>query len=297
MRDEAIIKDEASRDRQASLEQSDASIMVDETSLRGGASSDQSEAASLSEDELLQNRMLCSLTQRVMIISPLPERVKSLLVALSSECFDVFSLHDFNKSMLQSLQPELLVYDAIPVVHAASGNTLQAGAELLESADMHAVPVLILLDQKSYDTRGTFALGAAELLVWPAKPEQAIKQINRMLLNRPNGAAKAAMDDIRSFKDITVDLKKMTVDRDGQRIELTKTEYDLLLHFISSDGSVLTRESLLDTVWGLQFYGGSNLVDAHIKSLRKKLKDSAVSPKYIVTVRGTGYRLADHRDR
>ncbi|HTG69540.1 MAG TPA: response regulator transcription factor [Candidatus Udaeobacter sp.] len=269
----------------------------DEAFVNVRASLDQSETAGYSEEELLQNGMLCSITQRVMIISPLPERVKSLLVALSGECFDVFSLHDFNKGMLQSLQPELLIYDAIPVVHAATGNTLQAGAELLESADFHAVPVLILLDQKSYDSRGTFALGAAELLVWPAKPEQAIKQINRMLLNRPVSTVQAAVEDIRSFKDITIDLKKMTVDRGGQRIDLTKTEYDLLLHFISSDGSVLTRESLLDTVWGLQFYGGSNLVDAHIKSLRKKLKDSAVAPKYIVTVRGAGYRLADNRDR
>ncbi|WP_083676105.1 response regulator transcription factor [Paenibacillus sp. FSL H8-0548] len=257
-----------------------------------------SDAGSFSEEELLQSGMLCSITQRVMIISPFPERVKSLLIALSSECFDVFSLHDFNKSMLESMQPELLVYDAIPVVHAAAGNTLQAGAELLESADLHAVPVLILLDEKSFEARGTFALGAAELLVWPAKPEQAVKQINRMLLNRPAAAAKAvSADTIRSFKDITVDLKKMTVDRNGQRIDLTKTEYDLLLHFMSSDGSVLSRESLLDTVWGLHFYGGSNLVDAHIKSLRKKLKDSAVAPKYIVTVRGAGYRLADLRDK
>lgn len=277
MRDETSIIDEA--------------IMSTETSL------EQSGAAGNSGEDTLQSGMLCSLTQRVMIISPLPERVKSLLVALSAECFDVFSLHDFNKGMLQSLQPELLVYDAIPVVHSSNGNTLQAGAELLESAELHAVPVLVLLDQKSYDTRGTFALGAAELLVWPAMPEQAIKQINRMLLNRPASAAKAAAEDARSFKDITVDLKKMTVDRNGQRIDLTKTEYDLLLHFISSDGSVLTRESLLDTVWGLQFYGGSNLVDAHIKSLRKKMKDSAVAPKYIVTVRGVGYRLADNRDR
>lgn len=275
----------------------DETTVRDEVIVNVGASLEQSGTAGYSEEELLQNGMLCSITQRVMIISPLPERVKSLLIALSAECFDVFSLHDFNKSILQSLQPELLVYDAIPVVHAATGNTLQAGAELLESADLHAVPVLILLDQKSYDSRGTFALGAAELLVWPAKPEQAIKQINRMLLNRPLSAAQAAVEDIRSFKDITIDLKKMTVDRGGQRIDLTKTEYDLLLHFISSDGSVLSRESLLDTVWGLQFYGGSNLVDAHIKSLRKKLKDSAVAPKYIVTVRGAGYRLADNRDR
>lgn len=275
----------------------DETTIRDEAFVNAGASLEQSESVRYSEKELLQNGMLCSITQRVMIISPLPERVKSLLVALSAECFDVFSLHDFNKSMLQSLQPELLVYDAIPIFHAATGNTLQAGAELLESADLHAVPVLILLDQKSYDSRGTFALGAAELLVWPAKPEQAIKQINRMLLNRPVFTAQAAVEEFRSFKDITIDLKKMTVDQGGQRIDLTKTEYDLLLHFISSDGSVLTRESLLDTVWGLQFYGGSNLVDAHIKSLRKKLKDSAVAPKYIVTVRGAGYRLADIRDR
>ncbi|MGM0883527.1 MAG: winged helix-turn-helix transcriptional regulator [Bacillota bacterium] len=248
-------------------------------------------------EEQTQSGMLCSLTKRVMIISPLPERVKSLLVALSADCFDVFSLHDFNKSMLQSLQPELLVYDAIPVVQSPGGNTLQAGAELLESAEQHGVPVLVLLDQQSYAARGTAALAAAELLIWPAQPEEALQRINRMLMNRPVPAPNSAAEDIRTFKDIYVDLKKMTVDRNGQRIDLTKTEYDLLLHFMSSDGSVLTRESLLDTVWGLQFYGGSNLVDAHIKSLRKKLKDSAVSPKYIVTVRGAGYRLADDRDR
>jgi two-component system alkaline phosphatase synthesis response regulator PhoP len=100
-------------------------------------------------------------------------------------------------------------------------------------------------------------------------------------------------EDLRTFKDIQIDLRRMRVTRGGQRIELTKTEYDLLLHFVSSDGSVLSRENLLDTVWGMQFYGGSNVVDVHIKSLRKKLKDSAVSPRYIVTVRGAGYRLAD----
>ncbi|MBD2868284.1 winged helix-turn-helix transcriptional regulator [Paenibacillus arenilitoris] len=240
---------------------------------------------------------LCSLTQRVMIISPMPERVKGLLVALSAKCFDVFSLHDFNQGMLQSLQPELLVYDAIPVAHPSGGNTLQAGEELLRSAGEHGVPVLLLTDRPPSDARESASLGAAELLVWPAKPEEALQRINRMLMNRPAPAPGAPSDDIRAFKDIRIDLKKMTVDRSGQRVELTKTEYDLLLHFITSDGSVLTRESLLDTVWGLQFYGGSNLVDAHIKSLRKKLKDSAVSPKYIVTVRGSGYRLADERDR
>ncbi|MGO4539384.1 response regulator transcription factor [Paenibacillus sp. 2TAB19] len=234
--------------------------------------------------------VLCSLTKRVMIISPLPERVKGLLITLSAECFDVFSLHDFDSSMLQSLKPELLVYDAIPVTRAGSSNTLQDGAALIEFADRSGVPVLVLTDQQSSNHNGEAALGGAELLVWPASPDEALNRINQMLMNRPTAGVS---DETIAFKDIRVDKKKMTVVQGTNRIDLTKTEYDLLLFFLTSDGSVLTRESMLDTVWGLQFYGGSNVVDVHIKSLRKKLKDSAVAPKYIVTVRGVGYRLAD----
>jgi two-component system alkaline phosphatase synthesis response regulator PhoP len=135
-------------------------------------------------------------------------------------------------------------------------------------------------------------LANAELLLWPALPEQALALINRMLAGRPPALTEQS-DDVRLFKDIRMELRKMTVDQDGRRVELTRTEYELLLYFINSDGSVLTRETLLHAVWGLNYFGGSNLVDAHIKSLRKKLKDSAATPRYIATVRGAGYRLAD----
>ncbi|MFF2890249.1 DNA-binding response regulator [Paenibacillus sp. NPDC057967] len=239
-----------------------------------------------------QTGVLCSLTQRVMIISPLPDRVRSLLVALSTECFDVFSLHEFNKGMLPALQPELLVYDALPLPLPSVGHTLEGGAELLADARDYNVPVLVLLDAPSFEEHKDRSLQGAELLQWPAQPEEALNRIHRMLENRPVQAA-GSLEDVRVFKDIRIDLRKMKVERAGVRVELTKTEYDLLLYFVNSDGSVLTREMLLDDVWGSQFYGGSNVVDVHIKTLRKKLKDSAVSPHYIVTVRGAGYRLAD----
>lgn len=259
--------------------------------------------------------VLCSLTKRVMLISPLPDRVRSLLVKLSGECFDVFSLHEFTVGLLPALQPELLVYDALPVEQLGQGasHTLQGGTELLQAAQAHGIPVLVLLNGETYAASRDEELAGAELLVWPSDPAEALARINRILEHRqttasaafgqasasagaglPGSAAVAASDeDIRFFKDIRIDLRRMSVTRGGKRIELTKTEYDLLLHFVSSDGSVLTRENLLDTVWGLQFYGGSNVVDVHIKSLRKKLGDSAVAPRYIVTVRGAGYRLAD----
>ncbi|MFD0590472.1 DNA-binding response regulator [Paenibacillus sp. GCM10027627] len=251
----------------------------------------------MSGDELLTGQtegVLCGLTKRVMVISPMPERVRGLLAALAADCFDIFSLHEFDKNMLPALQPELLVYDALPIQLPSAQHTLEGGAGLLKAASEHHVPVLVLLDLPSYEERGDAELSGAELLLWPAEPGEAVERINLMLENRPAPSQPfAGVDDIKLFKDIRIDLKKMKVERNGQRIELTKTEYDLLVFFVSSDGSVLTREHLLDAVWGLNFYGGSNVVDVHIKSLRKKLKDSAVTPKYIVTVRGAGYRLAD----
>lgn len=248
------------------------------------------EEASLTD---VSGATLCTLTKRVMIISPLPDRVRSLLVTLSAECFDVFSLHEFDKSMLPGLQPELLVYDALPIASPSVAHTLHDGEELLRIAECYSVPVLVLLDQQSYEERGDIEMNGAELLLWPTDPEEALQRINDMLENRPSMATNASGDFIRIFKDIRMDLRKMTVERSGSRVELTKMEYDLLLHFISSDGSVLSREALLGAIWGIQFYGSSNVVDVHIKSLRKKLKDSAVAPRYIATVRGAGYRLAD----
>lgn len=245
-------------------------------------------------DQTMNEGVFCEWTQRVMIISPLPDRVRGLLVALSAECFDVFSLHDFNQDMLLTLQPELLVYDALPIVHPSIANTLSGGEAVLRAAEESGVPVLVLLDRQTYEGRGEAKLSGAELLVWPTKPEEAMARINRMMENRPVLPIERSNEDKRVFKDIRVDTGKMKVERNGSRVDLTKTEYDLLLHFLSSNGSVISREALLDAVWGMQFYGSSNVVDVHIKSLRKKLKDSAVSPKYIVTVRGAGYRLADN---
>ena len=85
----------------------------------------------------------------------------------------------------------------------------------------------------------------------------------------------------------------MSLYQNGSKIELTKTEYELLVKLLEREGAVLSREDLLAEVWGTSFLGGSNIVDVHIKSLRKKLGDRAVNSKYIATVRGVGYRLAD----
>lgn len=239
------------------------------------------------------DQQLCKLTKRVMIISPFPERVKQLFVSLSTACFDIFSLHEFNEDLLSSLKPELVIYDALPTTATESyTDNLEKGHTLLGNVSSYHISLVILMDEQTYERREQLQLAGAEVMIWPSSVEQALERIHRLLENQSQFSK---FDDLILFKDLKVNTRKMTVTKDNQRIELTKTEYDLLLHFLISEGAVQTRELLLDVIWGLQFYVGSNVVDVHIKSLRKKLEDSAVDPKYIATVRGVGYRLADLR--
>ncbi|ACT04491.1 winged helix-turn-helix domain-containing protein [Paenibacillus sp. JDR-2] len=230
----------------------------------------------------------CSLTKRIMTVSPFPERMNSLLHLLTAECFDLFTLHDLNKAFVSSLQPELIIYDATP--HPLIPDAIDAlHAAMTQTSPINGASLLYLVHEDARIMAAAIPKHA-ELLAWPSNPQEALNQINRML-----GEWKAPDLSSYRFKDLTVDLKKMAVFRGGERIELTKTEYDLLLMFLTSDGAVLTREAMFDAVWGSQYFGGSNVVDVHIKTLRRKLKDSAVAPHYIATVRGVGYRLVEER--
>lgn len=241
--------------------------------------------------EAIDDQVLCTLTKRVMIVSPLPERVKQLFLTLSTGCFDVFSLHEFNEGILSSVKPELVIYDALPTIATPSyTDVLEKGHSLLGNVASYNISLVVLMDEQTYERREQLELAGAEVIIWPSSVEQALQRINRLLDNQSRFAK---FDDLFIFKDLKVDTRKMIVTKDNHRVELTKTEYDLLIHFLTSDGAVQPRELLLDVIWGLQFYAGSNVVDVHIKSLRKKLEDSAVDPKYITTVRGVGYRLAD----
>jgi two-component system alkaline phosphatase synthesis response regulator PhoP len=109
------------------------------------------------------------------------------------------------------------------------------------------------------------------------------------------GAGSGAGGGSRPFKDLLIDTGRMAVYRDSRELRLTRTEYELLLVLLNAGGSVLTRETITERIWGCSLFGNSNTVDVHVKTLRKKLGDNAVFPKYVATVRGAGYRLADER--
>ncbi len=95
-----------------------------------------------------------------------------------------------------------------------------------------------------------------------------------------------------AHKELTMDLDKRLVTLAGQPVELTLKEFELLRLLLEQATRVLTREELLNTIWGYDYIGESRTLDMHIKTLRQKLGDDADAPNYIKTVRGIGYTLA-----
>jgi DNA-binding response OmpR family regulator len=97
--------------------------------------------------------------------------------------------------------------------------------------------------------------------------------------------------EVHRFGRCELDMARFELRREGRQLEATHTEIKLLAAFIRGRGRVLTRESLLDQVWGSGVYVTDRVVDNHVVALRKKIEDNPAAPKYLISIRGVGYRF------
>lgn len=234
--------------------------------------------------------LMCPVTQRVILVSPYPSGIHELVRDLSEDCFDVLVFHHWDQGIRNAQSADLLIFDLTPV--RSREEVAKVQALLHEAGD---VPSMLLVNEALL-LQFSKEMPNQELLVWPSRSGEVTYHARRIMRTstQRTGASRLLSGSATAiFKDLWIDRKKMTVYKDGTALELTKTEYELLIKLIEREGAVLSREELLTEVWGTTFMGGSNIVDVHIKSLRKKLGDRAVNSLYIVTVRGVGYRLAD----
>jgi two-component system, OmpR family, response regulator MtrA len=132
--------------------------------------------------------------------------------------------------------------------------------------------------------------GADDYVRKPFEMPELVARV-RAALRRQTRATEAAAAPIR-LGSLAIDLGGRTVSRDDLEIPLTRTEFDLLVELVQRPGQVLTRDQLLDRVWGYDYLGDSRLVDVAIGRLRAKVEQDPVNPKLILTVRGSGYKTA-----
>ena len=220
---------------------------------------------------------------------PLAEVVASYL---RREAFDVQVAHDGLDALalVRDVDPEVVVLDVgLPGIDG-----FEVCRRLRTFSDAYVI--MLTARDTEVDTVVGLSVGADDYITKPFSPRELVARIQAML-RRPRRAAASASESFgerrppRRIGALSVDVDGRETRLDDSEIELTRTEFDLLEALSSRPGRVLGRRQLIDMVWGETWVGNDNLVDVHVGHLRRKLGDDPAQPRYVITVRGVGYRM------
>ncbi len=149
-------------------------------------------------------------------------------------------------------------------------------------------PVLMLSARgEEYDKLFGFEIGADDYVVKPFSPKEVLARINA-IIKRNSAKNNTGNSEIVKFEGLEINFTARDVRIDGEKANLTPKEYDLLFYLVRNKNIALTRNKLLEEVWGYDFFGDDRTIDTHIKMLRNNL---GVYRKFIVTLRGMGYKF------
>lgn len=212
----------------------------------------------------------------------------ALLTAITADLeqsgYELQAVHNpdevFRKT--REIQPALLVVEE----HFAQGSGFDICKQLrLEGATF---PLLVIMDTDTVEDRVACLLaGADDYFVKPYRSDTFVRQIHLYL--QPSNASQG---ETLKFDNLVLDLNTRVASRGGQPISLTMKEYDLLKYLLEHPREVLTRDQILENVWGYDFLGESNVIEVYIRYLRLKIEGDG-EKKLIYTVRGVGYALRD----
>ena len=205
---------------------------------------------------------------------------------LEREGFDVAVAHTGPDAVARARadSPVLIVLD----IMLPGFDGIEACRQIRQFSDAYII-MLTARDEEMDKVLG-LSMGADDYLVKPFSPRELIARV-RAMLRRPRAAPDNDTTELYTIGTLTMDAQGRTLTLDGNEIELTRTEFDLLAAMMAQPRSVLTRRKLIDAVWGPGWYGDEHVVDVHIGHVREKIGDAASEPRFIRTVRGVGYGM------
>ena len=175
------------------------------------------------------------------------------------------------------------------------------GKELCRALKSHAagVPIVVLSANADVEDKVLLLeLGADDYITKPFSPKELLARVRRAMRRAgpapqhiTNVPADAIEHELLTFGDVRIDFTSMEADRGGKTLTLTAQEFKLLKFFARSPGRVISREELLNEVWGYENYPTTRTVDNHILRLRQKLEPDPANPRYFLTTHGAGYKF------
>ena len=218
-----------------------------------------------------------------------PNICKLVAFGLKDEGFETATFTDGN-SLLEAIQkrkPDAIILDWM--MPPPDGLTICRS--LRSAEDTKYIPILLLTARGAeVDKVLGLEMGADDYIVKPFGVKEVCARVRAVLRRTENQVAPQPEEKIKGG-DITVDIVSHTVTKGDKSIELTAKEFDLLVMLMRNSGRVLTRDTLLDRVWGVEYFGDTRTVDVHVRYLRQKIEDNPDTPQLLQTVRGVGYKF------
>ena len=222
---------------------------------------------------------------KILIIDDEPSIHTVISAYLKAEGFDFKSAMDGSSGLSTALsyQPDIIILD----VMLPGMDGIELLAHLRQESDVY----VIMLTARTEETDKIVGLsvGADDYLTKPFSPRELIARIKAAMRRIQTSPLMSTDPQIINFAHTKIDISARRVWVEEQLIELTSVEFDLLLVLAQHQSMVLTREQLLEKVWGYDYFGDTRVVDVHIGHIRQKLGNN----EFIETIRGVGYRFED----
>ncbi len=222
---------------------------------------------------------------KILIVEDDPAILIGLEAALEEENFDIITASDgvIGYNIALKKNPDLVILD----IMLPSRNGLEVCKSLRDNG--YDAPILMLTSKKEEPDRiSGFKCGADDYVTKPFSIQELVMRI-RALLRR--ASVKEKKPDVFAFGNIRVEFKKLDAFKNGEPLGLSAKEFQILKYFIDREGEVISRNQLLDDIWGYDSFPTTRTVDNYILSLRKKIEDEPSNPRHIITIHTVGYKF------
>lgn len=224
--------------------------------------------------------------EKILIIEDEEDLVKGLKLNLAGEGYDVAWAYDGQEGIRKALEerPDLIILD----IMLPKMDGLEVCREIRQK-NMNIPIIMLTAKGEEVDKVVGLEVGADDYITKPFSIRELLARLKAHLRREKREVKK--IPEAYSFGDVEVDFSHFKVRRKGKEVDLTSLEAEILKYFVAHRGEVVTREALLDKIWGYERFPTTRTIDNHILKLRKKIEEDPAHPKYIFSVYGAGYRF------